>query len=65
MFSLGAIYFNLIYGHPLFPGQNQNEVLTMNRQCRIKLAPKSNLDLGELELLCSMLQIDPACRVTP
>jgi len=40
MFSLGAIYYNLIYGQALFPGKDQNEVLNLNRQCKIKIAPR-------------------------
>lgn len=65
MFSLGAIYYHLIYGVPLFPGKNQNEVLSQNRHCRIKVTPKENLAYGELELLLNMLQCDPNCRITP
>ena len=48
MFSLGAIYFHLIYGQPLFPGKDQNEVLNLNRQCRIKVVPRENTAYGEL-----------------
>lgn len=46
MFSLGAIYYHLIYGQPLFPGKDQAEVLNLNRQCRIKLTPKENVAYG-------------------
>ena len=65
MFSLGAIYYHLIYGQPLFPGKDQNEVLALNRNCKIKVPPRENVSYGELELLCSMLQHDPSCRITP
>ena len=65
MFSLGAIYYQLIYGKALFPGQDQNEVLMLNRQCRIKITPKEGLGYGEIELLCNMLQYDPNCRIGP
>jgi serine/threonine protein kinase len=65
MFSLGAIYYQLIYGGPLFPGKDQNEVLASNRLCRIKLPQKENLGFGEFELLCGLLQYDPASRINP
>ena len=65
MFSLGAIYYHLIYGQPLFPGKDQNEVLNLNRQCRIKIAPRETTAYGELELLCSMLEHNPVCRISP
>lgn len=65
MFSLGAIYHHLIYGCPLFAGKDQTEVLALNRQCKIKVAPKENLAFGEFELLCAMLHYDPSCRTTP
>ena len=48
MFSLGAIYYHLIYGKPLFQGKDQSEVLSLNRQCRIKLSPHPKLAYGEL-----------------
>ena len=37
MFSLGAIYYQIMYGKPLFGGKDYTEVLQNNRQCRIKL----------------------------
>jgi len=36
MFSLGAIYYQILYGKPLFPGKDQTEVLQSNRMCRIR-----------------------------
>lgn len=36
MFSLGAIYYQILYGKALFPGKDQTEVLQSNRMCRIR-----------------------------
>jgi serine/threonine protein kinase len=38
MFSLGAIYYRILYGKSLFGGKEQVEVLHNNRLCQIRLA---------------------------
>ena len=65
MFSLGAIYFQMMYGRALFAGKDYTEVLQNNRQCRIKLPQKNDVEYGQIELLSHMLQIDPNLRITP
>jgi serine/threonine protein kinase len=64
VFSLGAIYYQMIYGQPLFQGKDQTEVLAQNRQCKIKVGRKEGVAFDELELLCRMLQSDPKTRIT-
>lgn len=46
MFSLGAIYYHLIYGQPLFQGKEQGDVLIQNRLCKIKLPHKEGVGFG-------------------
>ena len=46
MFSLGALYYQLIYGHPLFKGRDQAEVLILNRYSKIKLARNEKAAFG-------------------
>lgn len=65
MFSLGAIYYHLIYGVPLFQGKNTAEVLAANRLCQIAMPEKINLSYGQLQLLHGMLTLDPNFRLTP
>lgn len=65
MFSLGAIYYRILYGKHLFDGNNQNEVLMSNRQCRIRLAEVQDAGYGEIQLLRAMLEDDPFLRITP
>jgi serine/threonine protein kinase len=38
VFSVGAIFYHLLFGRSLFPGKTFNEVLTQNRECDFELA---------------------------
>lgn len=65
MFSLGAIYYRILYGKSLFGGKEQAEVLQSNRAFNIRLHELQSASYGELELLNAMLALDPYVRVTP
>lgn len=65
VFSLGAIYYQLLYGSPLFGGKNHAEVLQSNRCCKVNFYDKIDAGYGEIELLSGMLDKDPNVRVTP
>jgi serine/threonine protein kinase len=65
MFSLGAIYYRLLYGKQLFAGKEQREVLASNRACHIRLQESPQAACGEMELLRGMLELNPCNRITP
>lgn len=65
MFSIGAIYYRILYGRHLFCGNNQSEVLMSNRQCRIRLTEVQDAGYGEIQLLRAMLEDDQFLRITP
>jgi hypothetical protein len=46
MFSLGALYYQILYDRPLFPGADYVEVLRSNKMCRIKLYEKYDAGYG-------------------
>lgn len=64
-FSLGAIYYQLLYGRPLFAGKDHAEVLQSNRCGRVVFYDKIDAGYGEIELLSGMLEKDPDVRITP
>jgi serine/threonine protein kinase len=64
MFSVGAIYYRMLYGKAMFPGNDQQEVLHHNKMMRVRL-PESNGVYGEMELLKGMLEVNPSARITP
>ena len=55
MFSLGAVYFKLLYGKSLFSGKAYDEVLKSNCACRMELEETLSAACGEIELLRTML----------
>ena len=65
MFSLGAIYYRILYGKSLFAGKEQADVLQSNRAFNIRLYELQSASYGEIELLNAMLTLDPYVRVTP
>lgn len=65
MFSLGAIYYQILYGKPLFVGKDQREVLMNNRFCQTHCPEKEGAGYGEIDLLRSMLVHEPALRTSP
>lgn len=64
-FSLGAIYYQLLYGKPLFSGKDHAEVLQSNRLGRVNFYDKIDAGFGEIELLSGMLDKEPMARLTP
>lgn len=48
IFSLGAIYYQLLYGRPLFCGKDHAEVLQSNRCCRVNFYDKIDAGFGEI-----------------
>lgn len=48
MFSIGAIYYRILYGKSLFGGKEQAEVLHNNRSFHIRLHELHNAAYGEL-----------------
>lgn len=48
MFSLGAIFYRLLYGRSLFTGHDQAEVLFNNRLCKIKFSELTEAVYGEM-----------------
>ena len=65
MFSLGVIYYQALYGHTLFRGKDQQEVLRLNRVCQTRCPDTPVAQPGEIELLKSMLVYDLSYRATP
>ena len=65
VFSLGAIYYQALYGKPIFEGKDQHEVLTKNRLCQTHIKENELTGFGEVELLRSMLTSDQFYRATP
>lgn len=55
MFSLAAIYYQLLYRTPLFKGKDQKEVLLNNRFCQVVCGESELAGRGEVELLRGML----------
>ena len=69
IFSLGAVFFNLLTGCYLFSGETNEEVLRKNKICDIKDILKNLSNLPDLkvsesciEALCLMLITDPKKR---
>ena len=69
IFSLGAVFFNLLTGCYLFSGETNEEVLRKNKICDIKDILKNLSNLPDLkvsesciEALCLMLTTDPKKR---
>ncbi|CAK59826.1 unnamed protein product (macronuclear) [Paramecium tetraurelia] len=66
IFSVGCIFYKLITQKDLFPGNDYHEILKLNKKCIINL---DNLSIyrtpqAAMELIQSMLQIDPKQRIT-
>ena len=46
MFSLGAIFYQILFGKYLFNGKDQIEVLQNNKMCKIKMQDRSDAAYG-------------------
>lgn len=66
IFSLGVIFYNLLTGRALFPGDDMEEVLHRNAKLDLSLAKKHIRELPNhaRELLLSMISGDPYLRPT-
>jgi serine/threonine protein kinase len=64
IFSVGSIFFNLLSGRYLFPGQNKEQVLRLNKICDLKLANEFLEKVSEpcRKLILWMLDSNPGSR---
>jgi serine/threonine protein kinase len=71
IFSLGAIFYYMMFGKPLFPGKNKSEIMEINKNFTVN-HPPLRLSLKEshhkftpaLDLLLQMLEADPTARIS-
>lgn len=66
MFSLGSIFYQMIFERRLFNAIEHEDVLNQNRACVIKFTSemKSSISFDEADLLQKLLAIDPNKRIT-
>jgi calcium-dependent protein kinase len=64
VFSVGAIFYQMIFGTPLFGGDRNAEVLEKNRRCVIHIPTEEETDTLELALLRRMLDVCSSTRIT-
>lgn len=64
IFSLGSIFFNLVSGRYLFPGNNKDQVLKMNKLCDLSWIHEHLTKLSEpcKDLILWMLSSEPGER---
>ncbi|EGR29214.1 protein kinase domain protein [Ichthyophthirius multifiliis] len=66
MFSIGVIFHIFLLQQSVFVGTKFNEVLNLNKECKIDFTQKMYTELPEnaLDLLKKMLEKDPKRRIT-
>ncbi|CAK88475.1 unnamed protein product (macronuclear) [Paramecium tetraurelia] len=66
IFSVGCIFFKLVTKRDLFYGKTTNEILKLNRTCKIDLQILQiyKLSQNELNLLKDLLELDPEKRIS-
>lgn len=66
VFSIGAIFYHLLFGKSLFPGRTFNDVLVQNRECDLVLGGSDfeNISYSAGDLLRKMLQKQPELRIS-
>ena len=65
IFSMGVIFYSLLTGNHVFEAESQDELISKNKRCKIKLREKyfkKNKTL--MDLLLGMLEIDPQKRIS-
>lgn len=66
IFSLGTIFYNLLTGRALFPGDDCEEVLHLNKHCDFSSQKKylNKIPYVALNLLLSLIEANPRRRVS-
>lgn len=66
MFSLGSIFYQILFEQRLFNAVDHDEVLNQNRACLIKFTQemKNSISFDEADLLQKMLVLDPKKRIS-
>ena len=66
MFSLGSIFYQMLFERRLFNATDHEEVLNQNRACLIKFTQemKNSVSFDEADLLQKMLILDPKKRIS-
>ena len=66
IFSLGLIFYLLLFGKSAFSGTTYNEVLTQNRACSIHFSENDTNKIGvnAMNLLQGMLKKNPKERIS-
>ncbi|CAD8097302.1 unnamed protein product [Paramecium sonneborni] len=66
IFSIGCIFFKLVTTRDLFSGKTLNDILKINKICKIdfQILQIYKLSQNELSLLKNLLEIDPQKRIS-
>ena len=66
IFSTGVLFYKLLTGKSLFPGETAQEIFDLNKKCELNLSCKSLKKVSKqtIDLLRSLLSVDPFQRCT-